>query len=77
MSTVAEQATAAARVIVTQASREMTPGVIPGLGRPPVFVYDATVIPLQRWSGAVVPATRCGQGWCAGSRLHRSVTLDA
>jgi putative ABC transport system permease protein len=47
-----EQATAAARVVATQARSQMTPSAArPGV-IPPVLVYDVDVVLLSHWSGA-------------------------
>ena len=48
-----EQATAAVRVVALRAIGQRTPPRVGPNGlRPPVFVYDATVIPFRRWDGA-------------------------
>jgi predicted permease len=48
-----EQATAAARVVSTQARSQMTPTAVgPGGMKSPMLVYDVDVVMLSRWTGA-------------------------
>ncbi len=72
-----EQATAAARVVATQAAAQMTPSraVIPGLAKPPLLVYDASVVSLNMGNAAMNGALGAPRDTNFGPLLGAFATL--